>query len=133
MWYPGSWVRYLIVSFPDLCLVFFTLEWDSSPFMKQLNDIHYEAARIITGGTELCSHDKLHSDLGLDSLQVRRTENKLVTFYKIVSNLIPPYLEDFVPLANMYRIRNSNDIRTIHTSTNFYQSTIRDWNNYPKK
>ena len=114
--------------------------WDYSPayVKKQLDDIHYEAARIITGGTKLCSHDKLLSDLGWDTLQERRTKHKLVIFYKILNNLTPPYLQDFVPPlvqeANPYRLRNSNDIRTIHANTNlyynsFYPSTIRDWNN----
>ena len=93
--------------------------WDNSPayVKKQLDDIHYEAARIITGGTKLCSHDKLLSDLGWDTLQERRTKHKLVIFYKILNNLTPPYLQDFVPPlvqeANPYRLRNSNDIRTI--------------------
>ena len=58
------------------------------------NNIHYEAARIITGGTKLCSHDKLLSDLGRDTLQERRTKHKLVIFYKILNNLTPPYLQD---------------------------------------
>ena len=118
--------------------------WDNSPayVKKQLDDIHYEAARIITGGTKLCSHDKLLSDLGWDTLQERRTKHKLVIFYKILNNLTPPYLQDFVPPlvqeANPYRLRNSNDIRTIHANTNlyynsFYPSTIRDWNNLPQE
>ena len=111
---------------------------------KQLDDIHFEAARIIAGGTKLFSHDKLLSDLGLDSLQERRTKHRLVIFYKILNNRTPPYiyLQDFVlPLvqkANPYRLRNSNDIRTIHANTNlycnsFYPSTIRDWNNLPQE
>ena len=108
--------------------------------LKQLDDIHYEAARNITGGTKLCSHDKLLSDLGWDSL--RRTKHKLVIFYKIINNLTPPYLQDFVPPlvqeANPYRLRNSNDICTIHANTNmyynsFYPSTIRDLNNLPQE
>ena len=118
--------------------------WDDSPayVKKQLDDIHYEAARIITGGKKLCSHDKLLSDLGWDTLQERRTKHKLVIFYKILNNLTPPYLQDFVPPlvqeANPYRLRNSNDIRTIHANTNlyynsFYPSTIRDWNKLPQE
>ena len=64
---------------------------------KQFNDIHYEAARIIAGGTKLCSHNKLLSDLEWDSLPERHTKHKLVIFYKIINNLTPPYLHDFVP------------------------------------
>ena len=52
--------------------------WDNSPahVKKQLDDIHFEAARIITVGTKLCSHDKLLSDLEWESLQERRTKHK---------------------------------------------------------
>ena len=95
---------------------------------KQLDDIHYEAARIITGSTKLCSHDKLLSDLGWDSLQERRTKHKLVIFNKFLNNLTPPYLQDFVPPfvqeANPYRLRNSNDIHTIHANTNLYYNSF---------
>ena len=62
--------------------------WDNSPahVKKQLGEIHSEAARIITGGMKLCSHDKRHSDLGWDSLQERRTkQHELVIFYKFIN------------------------------------------------
>ena len=71
-------------------------------------------------------------------MQERRTKHKLVIFYKIINNLTPNYLQEFVPPlvqdGNPYRLRNSSDIRTIHTNTNlfynsFYPSTIREWNN----
>ena len=44
--------------------------WDNSPahVKKQLDEIHNEAARFITGGMKLCSHDQLLSDLRWDSL-----------------------------------------------------------------
>ena len=110
--------------------------WDNSPaqLKKQLEYMHYKAARIITWGTKLCSHDKLFLKLGWDSLPERHTKHKLVIFYKIFNKLTPPYLQDFVPPlvreANPYRLRNSNDICTIHANTNlYYNSFIRDWIN----
>ena len=47
---------------------------------------------------------------------------------------MPPLVQE----ANPYRLRNSNDIRTIHANTNlyynsFYPSTIRDCNNLPQE
>ena len=66
----------------------------------------------------------------------------MVIFYKILNNLTPPYLQDFVPPlaqeANPYRLRNSNNILTIYADTNlyynsFYPATIRDWNNLPQE
>ena len=114
--------------------------WDncSNEEKRQLDSIHHEAARIITAGTKLCSLEKLLADQGWDSLQERRTKHKLVIFYKIINNLTPNYLQEFVPPlvqdGNLYRLRSSSDIRTIYTNTNllynsFYPSTIREWNN----
>ena len=54
---------------------------------KQLDPIHIEAARIITGATKLCSINKLFVDVGWDSLQNRRNKHKLVIFYKIMNDL----------------------------------------------
>ena len=107
--------------------------------LKQLDDIHNEAARIITGGTKLCSQDKHLSDLGWDSLHERRTKHNLIIFYKIFEKLTPPYmyLQDFVPPlvqeAIPYRLRNSNDIRTIHANTNMYNNQCKTGITYPKK
>ena len=87
--------------------------WDncSNEAKRQLDSIHHEAARIITGGIKLCSLEKLLADLGWDSLQERRTKHKLVIFYKIINNLTPNYLQEFVPPlvqdGNPYRLRNS--------------------------
>ena len=65
------------------------LDWDYSPvYVKtQLGDIHYEAARIITGDTKLCSDDTILSDLGSDTLQERRTKRKFAIFNKMKNNL----------------------------------------------
>ena len=58
-------------------------------------------------------------------------------FYKIINNLTPNYLQEFVPPlvqdGNPYRLRNLSDIRTIYTNTNlfynsFYPSATREWN-----
>ena len=45
---------------------------------KQLDLIHQEAARIITGGTKLCSIQKLLSELGFETLQERRSTRYLL-------------------------------------------------------
>ena len=71
-------------------------------------------------------------------MQERCTKHKLLIFYKIINNLTPNYLQEFVPPlvedGNLYRLRNSSDIPTIYTNTNlfynsFYPSSIREWNN----
>lgn len=113
--------------------------WDNSSaeVKKQLEAVHIEAARIITGATKLCNIDKLFTDLGWESLQERRNKHKLVIFYKILNGLTPDYLQNIVPPlvqeSTHYNLRNSNNIRDIRANTNlffnsFFPSTIRAWN-----
>ena len=47
-------------------------------------------------------------------------------------------MQPLVQEANPYRLRNSNDIRTIPANTNlyynsFYPSPLQDWNNLPQE
>ena len=113
--------------------------WDNCSLetKKQLDAIHVEAARIITGATKLCSIEKLFFDLGWESLQSRRNKHKLVIFYKILHCLTPDYLFDIVPPTvretARYNLRNSEHIQNYRANTNlfldsFFPSTIRAWN-----
>ena len=118
--------------------------WDNCSLetKKQLDAIHVEAARIITGATKLCSIEKLFFDLGWESLQSRRNKHKLVIFYKILHGLTPDYLFDIVPPTvretARYNLRNSEHIQNYRASTNlfldsFFPSTIRAWNSLPNE
>ena len=118
--------------------------WDncSNETKKQLDAIHIEAGRIITGATKLCSTEKLFTELGWESLQERRTKHELIIFYKIINGLTPRYLTDFIsPLVQEtapYSLRNSDDIQTFHANTNlfynsFFPSVIRAWNSLPEE
>ena len=116
--------------------------WDnrSTESKKQLDLIHHEAAKIITGGTKLCSIQKLLSELGWETLQERRSKHKLVIFYKIINGLTPDYLSDLLPPIVQdnvtYNLRNANNMRSLRARTNlyfnsFFPSTIRAWNELP--
>lgn len=133
----------MYISFIRPLLEYSDSVWDncSNETKKQLDAIHIEAARIITGATKLCSVNKLLIDIGWDSLQNRRNKHKLVIFYKILNGLTPNYLSDCVPPlvqeTTTYNLRNSNDIQTLHANTNlfynsFFPSTIRAWNDLPE-
>ena len=114
-------------------------EWENctNESKKQLDLIHHEAARIITGATKLCSVEKLLTDLGWNSLQERRNKHKLTIFYKIINGLTPRYLSEVLPPLvqenNPYNLRNANALHPMHANTNlffnsFFPSTIRAWN-----
>ena len=116
--------------------------WDncSSESKRNLDAIYVEAARIVTGGTKLCSIDKLYSELGWDSLQSRRNKHKLITQYKILHGFTLNYLLDLMPPTvqetSRYSLRNSDHFQNYRANTNLFldsvfPSTIRAWNNLP--
>ena len=131
----------MYISFIRPLLEYSNVVWDnaSTDSKTQLESVHNEAARIIIGATKLCSIAKLHADLGWESLQARRTKQKLIVFYKMINGLTPEYLHTLLPptvqntTSKSYNLRNSNDIRNVHARTNlfynsFLPSTIRAWN-----
>ena len=119
--------------------------WDnnSAESKKQLDAVHIEAARIITGATKLCSLEKLFAELGWESLQERRNKHKLIILYKIINGLTSQYLQDTLPQlvqeTTSYDLRNSKDIRNPRANTklnlffnSFLPSSIRAWNDLPE-
>ena len=116
--------------------------WDncSTESKNQLESIHIEAARVITGATKLCSIEKLFADLGWESLQKRRNKHQLVIFYKILHGIAPTYLLDIVPPliqdTTTYNLRNAGNVQNyrVHAnlfSNSFFPSTVRAWNDLP--
>ena len=85
---------------------------------KQLDAIHIEAAKIITGATKLCSISLLLSDVGWESLQDRRNKHKLIIFYKFIHDLTPTYLTDILPPLIQKPLTT-----TLETQTTFVHST----------
>ena len=129
----------MYISFIRPLLEYSDSVWDnaSTESKKQLEAVHNEAARIITGATKLCSIKKFLTDLGWESLQSRRSKHKLILFYKMVNGLAPEYLQTLVPPTvqntTSYNLRNANNLRNIRANTNlfynsFLPSTIRAWN-----
>ena len=117
--------------------------WDScsAESKNQLESIHIEAVRVITGATKLCSIDKLFADLGWESIQKqRRNKHKLVIFYKILHDIAPNYISDIVPPliqdTTTYNLWNAGNIQNyrVHTylfSNSFFSSTVHAWNDLP--
>ena len=61
----------IYISFIRPLLEYSDAVWDNASVesKKQLEAVHNEAARVITGGTKLCSIKNLFDDLGWESLQ----------------------------------------------------------------
>ena len=98
--------------------------WDncSTESKNQLESIHIEAARVITGATKLCSIEKRFTYLGWESLNKRRNKHKRVIFYKILHGIAPTYLSDIVPPliqdTTTYNLRNAGNIQNYRVHTN---------------
>ena len=64
---------------------------------QKLESIQYNAALAITGVIRGSSREKLHQELGLESLKQWRWFRKLCYFFKITKNQSPKYLLDKIP------------------------------------
>ena len=73
-------------------------------------------------------------------MEQRRYKHRMITFFKMVKNLTPPYLQDLVP-PNLHQIsnrnlRNQTDFTIPRSRTNLYDSSFiptatREWNSLP--
>ena len=116
--------------------------WDNCSLAskKPLDAVYIETTRIVSGGTKLCSVDKLFQELGWEPLQIHRNKHKLVPFYNILHGLALTYLLDIIPPhineTFDYPPRNADHFQNFRSNSNlFYESffpcTIRAWNNLP--
>ena len=109
---------------------------------EDIEKIHNEAARIVTGATKLASIENLLLETGWETLESRRKKHKLILFYKMQNNLSPNYLSSLVPptvgSTSSYPLRNASNLQTIRTNSeqyynSFLPSVIRDWNELPQQ
>ena len=72
--------------------------WDNCTKQQSdlLESIQLDAARIITGLRRGTSHQVLLSETGIPVLSARRTDAKLIQFYKILNNEAPSDTDEIV-------------------------------------
>ena len=104
---------------------------------EELEKIHNEAARIVTGATKLVSIELLEADTGWESLAARREKHKLIQYYKMDNELTPEYLSSLLPptvgSTVRYPLRNQSNLQTVPARSeqyfnSFLPSTTRSWN-----
>ena len=76
---------------------------------ERLEKIQLEAARIVTGLKSYASIFSIYKETGWEQLSARREKRKLSLFYDIVSGQSPDYLQDLLPIARNYNLRNSKN------------------------
>ena len=130
------------LSFIRPTLEYGDIVWDncSKTEKEEIENVQYEAARIVTGATRSCSKSKLLEETGWDSLEHRRSKHRLITFFKMVNKEVPPYLKNLVPprvhQVSQRQLRSSSNFQTPSARTNLYQNsfipkTSKDWNSLP--
>lgn len=116
--------------------------WDNcTEYMKdKLEQINYEAARIVAVASQLTSLNILMLETGWKTLRDRRTSHKIILFHQMVNNNAPIYLSNLVPPSHGELhdncTRNAANLINIHTRTSYYHnsfltSSVRLWNQLP--
>jgi hypothetical protein len=113
--------------------------FDGSPDinLKKLDRVQREAVLVCTGAYKHTKTEKLMSELGWDTHETRRVNQKLCLMFKIRKNLAPPYLIEACPPlvgeVSAYNLRNAENISLPHGKKTGYcnsymPSSIRAWN-----
>ena len=86
------------ISFIRPMLEYGNILWDNCTKQQSdlLESMQLDAARIITGLRRGTSHQGLLSETGIPALSARRTDAKLIQFYKILNNEAPSYIDEIV-------------------------------------
>ena len=114
--------------------------WDPSTKsnIQSLERVQCQAARFCTGNyrREEGSVTKSLNDLGWESLQTRRRNQRLCMLYKIINGLVDINLNDFIQRNSRTTRRNDQKfLQLCHKARVFQDSvfitTVRDWNNLP--
>lgn len=130
------------ISYVRPILEYASVVWDGCTVYEKtrLEQIQYEAARIVTGLTRSVSINNLVKEIGWLSLSERRSFQKAVLMYKIKNGIAPVYVCNLMPPLvadrTSYNLRNVEDITVLNRRTelfskSFIPSTTNYWNNLP--
>ena len=106
--------------------------------MDKIEKVQGRAARFVSHNfRRKASVSEMLHDLGWQSLDGRRQDQRLVLFYKIINGLASVETEDFLTPADS-RTRKNHSYKLKHLWANcdsyrffFFPATISNWNNFP--
>ena len=107
-----------------------------------LENVQRRAARVCTGAMKRTELNKMLNDLGWETLSQRRTNAKLILFYKIKNKLTPTYLSNIMPVAPLANEQLSKyNLRTVSIARpktrlkcyelSYFPSTVLLWRKLP--
>ena len=92
----------------------------SSELMNLLESVQYQAGLVVSGCWQGTSTTKLYNELGWESLAERRKFHRLTQYFKILNNMTPSYLSEYVLKAP--------PSGTIRLSNSFFPYCFNEWN-----
>ena len=101
--------------------------------MESVEKIQYQAGLAITGCWKGSSRIRLYDELGWETLSDRRSNNRILQIYKIISKSTLSYLKDKLPphryhfLVHVFR---EISCRTDRYSFSFFPDAISSWNTF---
>ena len=105
---------------------------NNSGLSDKIESVQCNAALAITGAVRGTSKEKLHQELGLESLKDRRSLRRMSYLYEIIFTKLPPYLYELIPpLQKSHQYPGC--FQTFRCRTKFFQNsflsfTITEWN-----
>ena len=104
---------------------------------NRLEQVHLNAARIVTGLPIFASLQSLYQETGWETLAERRKNRKLILMYKIINNDTPNYLTELLPKTigdtSTHNLRNSSNFvipftRLFSFQSSFFPTALKLWN-----
>ena len=93
-----------------------------------LDNVQYEAARVVIGAIKGTSSARLHDELAWEPLSIRRERHKLRQFYKIVQNLTRRYLTELLLKISSecthFRLRSRENFPQLRCRTSTFQKSF---------
>ena len=112
------------------CLEYADVVWDgcSETDRDLLEQLQYEAARLVTGAIKGTSRESLLNQVAWVKLKERRSYHKLKMIYKILNNLAPSYLLQLCPVqvrsVPAYNLRTGDITYIPHARTERFNKSF---------
>ena len=94
-------------------------------FHQKFESLQYNACLALSAAIRGLSREKIHQELGLESLQRRGWYRKLSLFYKIFKENKSVYLFNLIPTKNSsFNTRNTDKITLFRTKHKFSENSF---------
>ena len=80
---------------------------------EKVEKIQIEAGRIVTGATKSCSVSKIYEETQWDTLDKRRYNHRMITYFKMTRKNTPSYLYTLLPPVSIRSVREICEVDPI--------------------